>query len=578
MRDLLDDYAAAIGSSLRLALPATAIRNRSLAARRLLARAALGDAGTLDDLIAAARAGNRRWLRRIRGGIDLGALAALAQTIALQDIEPADRTDATAIYELMRTALGPRSLTPANQGLHTQLALDQDPEKARALLGAYPGMREAIRAGIEVDVLNPFVAARPAQAWLAAFQALLPEPWPTLGGPASLAPFDRLTAGSAPEGSRVDAPQRISVVVTAYRPGEGLITAMRSIVAQTWSNVEVILVDDGSPPEFDAVLGRAAALGERTRLIRLRTNSGTYAARNAGLAAAGGEFVAFQDSDDWSHPRRLEWQVDPLLADRRLVATTSDGLAVTDDLLISRLGIRSGRLNPSSLLFRRAVVLARIGYFDRLRKAADSEYIGRIRAAFGGRAVRHVGRLDGESAPLALIRLSDDSLSRAEIKAHWMHPARVAYSSAYLRWHHLIARGEADPYRPADGRDRPFAVPAYLTTRGERSARRYDVVVVADWRFLDGTQLAAVDEIRALAGAGRRVAVAQLESYRAVYLRRAALCAPIQQLINDRVVDQVLPGDRAVARLVLVRQAAVLQFAPEAATGLRAERGCGKCR
>lgn len=569
MRDpyvaLLDDHAAVIGDALPTALAATAIRNRSLEARRLLARAALDDAGTLDDLLAAARAGNRRWLARNRGRVDTGALAALAQTIALQDIEPADRSDALAVYELMRTALGPRSLTPANQGLHAQLALAGEPAKVRELLDAYPGMRKVIRAGIEVDLLNPFVAARPAEPWLAAFQALLPEPRPALGGPVALAPFDRLT--TAVPVSRLDGPQRVSVVVTAYRPGEGLITAVRSILGQTWSNVEVILVDDGSPAEHDEVLVRAARLGDRIRLIRLPGNAGTYAARNAGLDAAGGEFVAFQDSDDWSHPRRLELQVEPLLANRRLVATTSDGLAVTDDLRVSRLGIRSGRLNPSSLLFRRSLVLGRIGYFDRIRKGADSEYVGRIQAAFGGRSVRHV-----ESEPLALIRLSENSLSRAEIKAHWMHPARVAYSSAYLRWHHLIGRGQADPYRPPDGSGRPFAVPAYLLTRGERAPRRYDVLIVADWRFQDGTQIAAVDEIRALVGAGLRVAIAQLESYRAVYLRRAALCAPIQQFINDGVVDQVLLADRADTALLLVRQAAVLAFAPAVGTGIRARR------
>ena len=562
---MLDDYVRAIGEPLHTALPATAIRNRSPAARRLLARAALGAAATLDDLLAAARAGDRRWLARLRGAVDPGALAALAQTIALQDIEPADRADARAVYELIRVALGPRSLSPASQGLHAQLALAADPDAAGTLLDWYPGMRESVRAGIDVDLLNPFVAARPAEPWLAAFQALLPDPPPTLGGPAALSPFDRLT--SPAPASRVEAPQRISVVVTAYRPGDGLLTAMRSIAGQTWSNLEVILVDDGSPAEYDEVLSRAAALGERTRVIRLPVNAGTYAARNAGLDAAGGEFVTFQDSDDWSHPRRLELQVAPLLADRRVVATTSDGLAVTDDLRVSRLGIRSGRLNPSSLLFRRSAVLGRIGYFDRLRKAADSEYIGRIQAAFGHRAVRHV-----DSAPLALIRLSENSLSRAEIKAHWMHPARVAYSSAYLRWHQLIGRGEADPYRPADGSDRPFAVPEYLTTPGERPPRRYDVVAVADWRFLDGTQLTAVDEIRAFARAGLRVAIAQLESYRAVHVRRSALCAPVQQMVNDGVVDQVPLGDRAVARLVLVRQAEVLSFTAESATGIRAER------
>jgi len=424
---LLDDYVTAIGSPLRTALAAIAIRNRSEAARHLLARAALGTAGTLADLLAAARAGDRRWLSRIRSRVDPGVLCALAQTIALQDLEPDDRTDALAIYELVRSVLGPEALTPANQALHAQLALAGDPEQARRLLDAYRGMTETVRAGIEVDLLNPFVAARPAEPWLAAFQALLPEPRPTLGGSAALAPFDRLTCGVAQP--RVEAPQRVSVVVTAYRPGEGLITAVRSIVDQTWANVEVVLVDDGSPPEFEPVLARAAAVGERIRLVRLPVNAGTYAARNAGLDAAAGEFVAFQDSDDWSHPRRLELQVQPLLENRRLVATTSDGLAVTEDLRVSRLGIRSGRLNPSSLVFRRSAVMGRIGYFERVRKAADSEYIGRIQAAFGRRSMSHL-----EYGPLALIRLSADSLSRAEIKAHWMHPARVAYSSAYLRW------------------------------------------------------------------------------------------------------------------------------------------------
>src|SRR5690349_6947147 len=91
---LLGDYVTAIGSPLRTALAATAIRNRSEAARHLLARAALGTAGTLADLLAAARAGDRRWLSRIRSRVDPGVLCALAQTIALQDLEPDDRTDA----------------------------------------------------------------------------------------------------------------------------------------------------------------------------------------------------------------------------------------------------------------------------------------------------------------------------------------------------------------------------------------------------------------------------------------------------------------------------------------------------
>ena len=399
---LLDDYVTAIGSSVRTALAATAIRNRCLAARHLLARAALGTAGTLPDLLTAARAGDRRWLSRMRSRVDPGVLRALAQTIALQDLEPDDRTDALAVYELVRSALGPEALTPANQGLHAQLALDGDPEQARRLLDAYRSLPDTVRAGIEVDLLNPFVAARPVEPWLAAFQSLLPEPRPTLGGPAALTPFDRLTCGAAQP--RVEAPQRVSVVVTAYRPGEGLITAVRSIVTRpgrtsrwSWSTTRRRRSSTRCSPA-------PPALGERIRLVRLPANAGTYAASNAGMDAAAGEFVAFQDSDDWSHPRRLELQVRPLLDDRRLVATTSDGLAVTEDLWVTRPGIRSGRLNPSSLLFRRSAVMGRIGYFDRVRKAADRSTSDGSRPRSGVARCPASGRGDAGADP-ALRRL-----------------------------------------------------------------------------------------------------------------------------------------------------------------------------
>lgn len=563
--ELLDDYVAVIGPALRTALTATAIRHRSLDARVLMGWAALGRSGTVDDLLSAARAGDRRWLARIRRSADSDLLAALAQILALQDLLPTDRRDALALYELIRKVYGARALSPANQTLHTQLTLAwEGPERVRRLMAAYRRMAAPTVAALEVDLGNPFVTDRPSGPWLAAFRALLPQPWPTLDGDVRLPVFDRLTSPAPTD--RIEAPQRVSVVVTAYRPDQGLITAVKSILAQTWRNVEVVIVDDGSPPEFDEILAAAVALGERIRIVKQSENLGTYAARNAGLDASGGEFVAFQDSDDWSHPRRLELQVAPLLADKRLVATTSDGMAVTENLLLNRPGVRRGRFNPSSLVVRRAVVLGRAGYFDPVRKAADSEFIERIQAVFGPRSVRHV-----DEGPLALIRLSDNSLSRSEIRVHWMHPARAAYRSAYHRWHQAIAAGEARPHRPADGSDRPFAAPPHLLV-GETVHRAYDVVFVGDWRFRAGPVRAAVDEIRALVKAGLTVAIAQLGSFRATYRLRYPACRPIQQLVNDGLIDQVELGNPGEAKLLIVRQAEVLQFACDEPSAIRPAR------
>jgi hypothetical protein len=566
---LLDDYLRIARYHVRTAVAPTAVRIRSLDARELLARSGLGETAPYADLLAAARAGDTDWLRRRRRDVKPAVLAGLAQTLAQQDMLPEDRTDALAVYDLIRTALGADALPPAHQGLHAQLALAwQGPEPARRLLRAYRQLGDGVRADLEVDLANPFVGAGgSALGWLTAFRKLLPDPPLALEHRDGVPPFDRLTVAADVAG--VDEPQTISVIVTSFRPDEGLITAVRSILEQSWRNVEVIIVDDASPPEFDAVLARAVALGSRIRLVRQPANLGTYEARNAGLDAAEGEFVAFQDSDDWSHPRRLELQVRPLLENRRRVATTSDGLGVTDDLLVTRPGVRRGRFNPSSLLFRREVIMGRLGYFDRVRKAADSEYIGRMRAVYGERAVQHL-----ECGPLALIRLSLGSLSRSEIRPYWMHPARTAYMSAYQRWHTRIAARAAKPHRPRDGSRRPFAAPDHLRLARDEDAGRtgYDVVLAGDWRFLRGPQQSAIEEVRALTARGLRVAIMQIESLRPPARRRWPLCAPLQQLVNDGRVDQVLPGDENRAELVIVRHASALQFPPDDPCLLRARQ------
>ncbi|HEX6229834.1 MAG TPA: glycosyltransferase family A protein [Solirubrobacterales bacterium] len=98
-------------------------------------------------------------------------------------------------------------------------------------------------------------------------------------------------------------PPGISVVIAAYQAAESIEEAARSALDQAHAAEEVIVVDDGSTD------GTAEALRplerEGLKVIR-RPNGGVASARNAGLAAAKGEFVAFLDADDRYHPRRLE--------------------------------------------------------------------------------------------------------------------------------------------------------------------------------------------------------------------------------------------------------------------------------
>lgn len=90
----------------------------------------------------------------------------------------------------------------------------------------------------------------------------------------------------------------VSVIVPAYNAQKHLRQCVESIIGQTYAHVEVILVDDGSTDQTSSICGAFAVSDARIRVIYQR-NQGVACARNAGLDAANGEYVAFVDSDDW---------------------------------------------------------------------------------------------------------------------------------------------------------------------------------------------------------------------------------------------------------------------------------------
>lgn len=90
----------------------------------------------------------------------------------------------------------------------------------------------------------------------------------------------------------------ISVIVPIYKVESYLARCVNSILCQTYQNLEVILVDDGSPDRCGAICDTYAKQDERIKVIH-KANGGLSSARNAGIDAAAGEYLAFVDSDDW---------------------------------------------------------------------------------------------------------------------------------------------------------------------------------------------------------------------------------------------------------------------------------------
>jgi len=97
----------------------------------------------------------------------------------------------------------------------------------------------------------------------------------------------------------------VSVVIPAFNAAATLDETLASVLAQSWPRLEIIVVDDGSRDDTAAVLARHAP---RVRAIR-RDNGGLAAARNTGLRAATGDFIALLDADDLCAPERLGAQV-----------------------------------------------------------------------------------------------------------------------------------------------------------------------------------------------------------------------------------------------------------------------------
>jgi len=142
-----------------------------------------------------------------------------------------------------------------------------------------------------------------------------------------------------------------SVAIVTFNHARYLPDALESALAQTLPGVEVVVVDDGSTDDTPAVLAKYAG---RVRVVR-QPNRGPSAARNAGVAASRGEYVAFLDADDVLAPTKLAEQTAVLAREPRAgwtycdvrIEDTRAGVVTTTS---ERFGYRARRLGPEPLL------------------------------------------------------------------------------------------------------------------------------------------------------------------------------------------------------------------------------------
>lgn len=238
----------------------------------------------------------------------------------------------------------------------------------------------------------------------------------------------------------------VSVVIPVHNREAVLPRAISSVLEQDHEALDVIVVDDCSTDESAEVAAAWARRDPRLRLIRLPENRGAGGARNAGIAEARGELVAFQDSDDRWLPEKLSRQIEALDAARDCAACYCGAVYLGSDhcYYIPRRGtigrcdgdifadlLTSNPTTPQTLLVERDL-LFRVGLFDEsLRINEDWDLALRISRA---------GRFAFVPDRLAMIYSTPGSVSShlardADFRARLLE----LYASDYAR--HRTARG-----------------------------------------------------------------------------------------------------------------------------------------
>lgn len=218
---------------------------------------------------------------------------------------------------------------------------------------------------------------------------------------------------------------RFSIVIPCFNAAATIGRALRSVFAQTWSDFEVLIVDDGSTDgTAEAAFGAAppdAVASGRLRVIT-QDNQGAAAARNRGMTQARGEAIAFLDADDYWEPEYLEETARILTRFPSAGAVLSNYLVVTAErswvacsyqtgepvLIADFFQARAGNSivsNTSAIVIRRETIDRVGGMREDLRRSQDTEYWARIAA--------HGARWAYSPRPLAYFdQTSAESLSR----------------------------------------------------------------------------------------------------------------------------------------------------------------------
>lgn len=367
--------------------------------------------------------------------------------------------------------------------------------------------------------------------------------------------IDKFFPISSSGAKSLDEKMLVSVIVPAYNSENTIGSALNSILSQTWSNLEVLVVDDCSNDHTADIVEKYTRKDKRVSLIRASVNRGPYVARNMALKVAQGEYVTTHDADDWSHPEKIERQAMHLMENPSIIGNTSQ-LARTYPALKFYRGNNPGNIIQnfiSSLMFRREPVMNALGYWDCVRLGADNEYMRRIIKVFGEGSVLFL-----KTGPLTFYRKTSDSLTGNKAYGHpgYYMGVRKEYYEAQT-YHHSQA---TDLYYPFPQRQRPFAVPKPMSLEryntGPSGRRHFDVIIVSDFCMRGGSVNSNAEEIKAQKKMGIRTGLVNMYWYKRD--PENMILPQIRELVDGVQVQVLVYGEKVSCNLLIVRYPPVL--------------------
>lgn len=340
-------------------------------------------------------------------------------------------------------------------------------------------------------------------------------------------PFDQVDCDIDPA-TEISNGALVSVIIPAWNSAKWLPTTIRGLQKQSWKNLEIIVVDDCSSDDTLAVAKALAAQDPRIVVLANETNRGAYGSRNWGAEISRGQYITVHDADDWSHPRKIERQVNHLVQNSELAANLSRSVRIEPDNLMffAQYGREIMRQNSSSVMFARETVFETLGYWDEVKFGADTEFHHRIRSAFGPNSapVANIGLL-------SLTRYHSESLTGGgkHSTQRGIVGARRDYVRKFDDWHLRGKELGESLYLERAVVDRPFPIPVSSAV-DESNLASYDYLVIANLAIDTEWLMKVYRAAKKLKNAGKSVA----------FIHMPGLLRPTQQpstTFEDLIVD-----------------------------------------